>query len=390
MGGRFSLTHVDGGTSRFDKHGIVYHAVCAGCRAANPTGGPTSDFPTTGGAWSNLNRSPNCNNAAFKFDLSSLIADLKGPTTDVCIQDTVEFANTSTGGELFFWDFGDDTKVVTTEPTTMKHAYQAAGSYTVRLKVVDEGTCKSVDSTKVNINVGEHVAVVQDDDAICEGVFYSLEATGGVSYVWTSSDGNFNSTEQSPFITPTETTEYYVIVQEPIGCVLKDTVRIEVVPKVDTDFSFSKSDFCFGKSNLHVLNTTEGAEDAQMIFYFGDGATSEEPEATHQYEKSDVYKVRLAAIREFCVFEKAIDIPLVNITIPNVITPEVSSGYNDSFMVQVDDRLDVGPFDFGVPVSLIILNRWGDKLFETNDYQNDWVAPDLASSVASSSVSPSS
>ena len=31
LGGNSSKTHVDGGTSRFDKYGIVYHAVCSGC-----------------------------------------------------------------------------------------------------------------------------------------------------------------------------------------------------------------------------------------------------------------------------------------------------------------------------------------------------------------------
>ena len=35
MGGADSRTHVDGGTSRFDKKGVVYHAVCSGCAAFN-------------------------------------------------------------------------------------------------------------------------------------------------------------------------------------------------------------------------------------------------------------------------------------------------------------------------------------------------------------------
>jgi len=37
--------HVDGGTSRFDKRGIVYQSVCGSC-------GATQGFPTTPGAWS--------------------------------------------------------------------------------------------------------------------------------------------------------------------------------------------------------------------------------------------------------------------------------------------------------------------------------------------------
>jgi len=64
--------HVDGGTSRFDRNGIVYQSVCGGC-AGN------SDFPTTPNAWSRTNNGIRalyknvigCNNAMFKIDLNS-------------------------------------------------------------------------------------------------------------------------------------------------------------------------------------------------------------------------------------------------------------------------------------------------------------------------------
>ena len=39
FGGSSSNEHVDGGTSRFDKNGKIYQAVCAGCQGNN-------DFPT--------------------------------------------------------------------------------------------------------------------------------------------------------------------------------------------------------------------------------------------------------------------------------------------------------------------------------------------------------
>lgn len=78
FGGQVGEEHVDGGTSRFDRNGIVYQSVCAGC--PNFSGGAAlSDFPTTEGAWSNTNngRRPfdpsrgGCNNAVFKIDLNS-------------------------------------------------------------------------------------------------------------------------------------------------------------------------------------------------------------------------------------------------------------------------------------------------------------------------------
>ncbi|MBX2984374.1 MAG: gliding motility-associated C-terminal domain-containing protein [Bacteroidia bacterium] len=56
--------HVDGGTSRFDARGVIYHSVCAGC-------GGNSMFPTTTGAFSEVNKSSNCNNALFKFDMDA-------------------------------------------------------------------------------------------------------------------------------------------------------------------------------------------------------------------------------------------------------------------------------------------------------------------------------
>lgn len=86
IGGNQSADHVDGGTSRFDKRGIVYHAVCGGC-------GGFSDFPTTPGVWSNTNNSTNCNNAAFKIDFGLAVFPPKiiRPTVVGLVGDTLKF-----------------------------------------------------------------------------------------------------------------------------------------------------------------------------------------------------------------------------------------------------------------------------------------------------------
>ncbi len=41
--------HVDGGTSRFDKNGIIYEAICANCYGG-------AAFPTTTGVWASHQR----------------------------------------------------------------------------------------------------------------------------------------------------------------------------------------------------------------------------------------------------------------------------------------------------------------------------------------------
>ena len=77
FGGPLSREHVDGGTSRFDKKGIVYQAVCANCGGYN-AGTQHNDFPVTPGSWpntgSNVNHNTqdyNCNQGVFNFAIFS-------------------------------------------------------------------------------------------------------------------------------------------------------------------------------------------------------------------------------------------------------------------------------------------------------------------------------
>jgi hypothetical protein len=55
--------HADGGTSRFDTHGVLYQGLCGSCGGGNT-------FPTTAGAYSSTNNSTNCNLALVKMDLA--------------------------------------------------------------------------------------------------------------------------------------------------------------------------------------------------------------------------------------------------------------------------------------------------------------------------------
>src|SRR5690606_3485024 len=80
--------HLDGGTSRFDKNGVVYQGICAGC-------GGSSAFPTTPGAYSNTNNSPNCNYGALKihFDFILFSDASASPATKGCAPLVVNFSN---------------------------------------------------------------------------------------------------------------------------------------------------------------------------------------------------------------------------------------------------------------------------------------------------------
>ncbi|MDP3927800.1 MAG: gliding motility-associated C-terminal domain-containing protein [Bacteroidota bacterium] len=94
--------HVDGGTSRFDKQGIVYQSMCASC----PSGtNPFSDLKTTPGVYAPTNVSPRCSNAALKFDFRIENAGFEW-TADTCASEFT-FKNTTINASNFFWTFPD-------------------------------------------------------------------------------------------------------------------------------------------------------------------------------------------------------------------------------------------------------------------------------------------
>lgn len=131
--------HVDGGTSRFDKKGIIYQAVCAGC-------GGLSSFPTTPGAVSRVNGSPNCNNAVFKLDLQLpiVVADFNIPNI-ICAPDTLPFENLSkiVSQPTYSWSFGDGD---TSSAASPAYTYTKNGLYTITLIVTDPASCNGADT----------------------------------------------------------------------------------------------------------------------------------------------------------------------------------------------------------------------------------------------------
>jgi hypothetical protein len=317
LGGSSSKTHVDGGTSRFDKFGIVYHAVCSGCGFGNTTGLASSDFPTTPNAKSRLNGSQNCNNAAFKFDLSSLRANFQTNSVkfdqpgfnNVCFPDTVVFENLSTGGRTIRWNLGDGTIIDQTsdDPRTIMHQYKATGNYPVKLRITDLSTCSQTDSITKVVNYFRPEIVVGQDAVVCEGQTHQLTASGAVTYRWTSSiDKTFTSNQASPFIQPKESGFYFVTASDANGCTKKDTVTIGVNKNVRAafqtyDLRFTNPGYnnvCYPEE-IRFKNLSFKGEN--YVWTFDDGtrvlkSKTDTASLIHGFKQQGIYRVKLKAI----------------------------------------------------------------------------------------------
>jgi gliding motility-associated-like protein len=281
-----SNEHVDGGTSRFDKDGVVYQAVCGGC-------GGTSNFPTTPGAWSNTNNSTNCNLVVFKIDLKEIIANaLFSLVSNNCqIPATVNFTNQSVGAISYYWDFGDGTNSVAVNPT---HTYAASGTYNVILIALDSNTCNAVDTANMTVFIPAPLSItISPSDTICIGGQASLTANGALNYTWTPAGTLIDPNTSTPTASPGSSTTYTVIATDVNGCIDTATVYVHVLANVSADFTNSFTP-CTIPLDVSFLNQSQGG--VNYFWDFGNGFTSVNPDDLITYTAPGTYTITLVAI----------------------------------------------------------------------------------------------
>ncbi|MCS7076271.1 MAG: gliding motility-associated C-terminal domain-containing protein [Bacteroidia bacterium] len=247
--------HVDGGTSRFDKSGIVYQSVCAGCWG-------NSVFPATPGVWSTTNNSSNCNNAIFKLDfqVSSpvIIANMSAAPSTGCAPLTVNFTNTSINGINYYWHFGDGGNSTTPNPT---YTYTTAGTYMVMLIVENPSSCNVRDTAYLPITVHPLPSVPTHLVNDCDGVAVLDAGNPGSTYAWTYLGNPVGNTQT---ITVTSSGVYYVTITTPFGCVRKDSIVLNFhAPPTAT--APPDTSTCSTQSIVLVGNAT-GAVSVQWLY----------------------------------------------------------------------------------------------------------------------------
>ncbi|MEO8763488.1 MAG: PKD domain-containing protein [Ginsengibacter sp.] len=304
--------HVDGGTSRFDRNGVIYQAMCANCFRTVP-------FPGTFGAWFTSNQATaggQCNLGMLKIEMdfagvqAGVRASIDGVPYDTigCVPLRVDFIDTLNKGKSYYWSFGDGTGDTTTGPANF-HIYNTRGNFRVRLIAVDSTTCNIFDTAYTNIRVGDNKVVlnfVSSKLPPCTNLSYSFTNTSVASrgpfnpgtFTWDFGDNTPTVTQgQSPPVNHTYAGPGTYIVKLSIDDTTfcnspDDTVKtVRLSPQVKAQFE-TPAHGCVPYNAVFTNNSLGGLN---FFWDFGDGTSSTEDNPVHLYDRVGTFIVKLKA-----------------------------------------------------------------------------------------------
>lgn len=138
----------------------------------------------------------------------------------------------------WFWTFGDGT---TSSEQNPEHTFPKVGTYLVKLQVENSFGCKSNVFSR-NVDVFAPTLEAGPDRTIIRGgqTTLAIQADGNkLKYKWSPSTGLDRDDVKSPIASPIEETLYTVTISSDEGCVLTDSLRVNIVEDITIPNTFT-------------------------------------------------------------------------------------------------------------------------------------------------------
>lgn len=280
---------------------------------------------------------------------------------------TTDFSNTATAADSVKYDFGDGS---TSDEPNPSHTFANYGTYTVR---------------QVSYSRCINDTLFQDVTLDCTGATAGFMATTpndlSLAFIDNSSDADsvrYNFGDGTTSTDPNPSHTYgaggsYTVTQIAYNTCRNDTATEQVT--VSCPPPIAEFETTVSNSQVTFKNFSSNAD---SIFYdFGDGNTSFDPNPVHEYASSNVYQVVQIAFNNcgsdtsstsLVVYPNDPFGPLDSVGIKQLDFPEVftpnGDGVNDVWVIK---KINLFPDN-----DLIILNRWGNQVYFSKSYQNNW------------------
>ncbi len=336
-----------GTTTTLSGTGGISYVWSNGALSPSITVGPlvTTTYSVTGTG------SNGCKNEdEVKLIINHQIIVTTNPTNPViCAKDSVSFSASVNVAATVTWTPANGLSVINGNTTTASPAFSTIYTATA----TDALGCQATAQVDLTVNQLPIVQVHPANVTLCKGDTLSLTAFGAFSYYWDPPTGLSSNTLPTVFASPKDSISYTIVGTDINGCLdtTEITVNVNLRPIVNLP---EQTIVCRGNNIL--LDATSSLPFCTYEWQDGSNAPffyASEP-GTYFVKVSkdgcfDVDSIRIIACSELFV--------------ANTFTPN-GDGYNDYFVIQNNGDI--------IKFKLVIYNRWGERVFQTEDINEYW------------------
>lgn len=291
---------------------------------------------------------------------------------------SVQLNNLSSIGNWdYLWSFGDGS--TSTEKDPLLHTYRDYGIFDITLKGFNAHCADSM-TRRIQILPPPPLANFRPDTMGCPplSVKFFNNSKYAESYVWDFDDGRF-SYESNPEHVFIQHREFYVkLVAIGLSGTDTSTRLVYVYDRPQADFSVYPTSSENLKQLFKFSNNSFNA--STYLWDFGDGTTSAEAEPTHIYQDSGTYTVTLYAwspqecpdtlVKKGLIRVKAGE---GSVEFPTAFVWNGNGPSGGHWQEGIIDNTVFHPAVVNASeLKLEIYNRWGERLFTSNEVYVGW------------------
>jgi gliding motility-associated-like protein len=379
--GSSDVTFVNGSTQEKFINSYLWSFDINGQKVTSNDKNPTIKFPGVGKYVGtlilNLNQKPCTDTAKLEVGIFPGIDANFKYVYDTCIAAPIQFTNLSTSGSgqitKYEWDFKDGKKDNVKDPL---HEYKIPGNFKVKLKVTDVNLCTDTITKPILYYPVPPLLVVNPDTGVgctpftlrINNLSYPIDKTYTID--WDMGDGT-KSSEISPVKTYDKVGIYSLNLKltSPIGCKTQASFPniVEVKQSPTAMFSFTPEKLNSLQNLAQFTDKSLGASKWSWQFGQGEGGSSSR-NPSYAFKDTGIHVIRLivshpSGCRDTSFQTTDVE-PVIKFFMPNAFTPNYDST-NDDFKGK-------GITDGITNFQMLIFNRWGERVFETKNYDEGW------------------
>ncbi len=289
---------------------------------------------------------------------ANVVADA-GADIDTCVN--VPISLQASGGVSYFWL----DSLYINRPNVANPLAFPNDDIEFVVEVTDSNGCIGYDSVQVFI----FLANTSNDTVICKGDSFQPNIYGDSpsTISWSPTNGVSDPNIGNPSISPNSTTSYLVNLSNPTGCIIVDTLNIEI-PLIEATFDTVIEPGCEG-IEIAYYNTSNSELSFYWIFSDADSSINNEVVKTFSFgsnyygtlfvEDSNECAESLTYSGNALTFDE-----YFTISDPNVFTPN-GDNMNDEFIIEIPEKVEEC-------AELMIYNRWGDIQYFSTGNNMKW------------------